>query len=70
MIWLCGGIYLVGVAVCIPLFFDKDDPWGIAFALLWPLLLLGAVGVLIIGVAQHAHMFFFGPTLPPEDSDG
>jgi hypothetical protein len=59
MIFTLVGLYLIGVAVCIPLFFDRDDPWGIVFALMWPLLVLaGLAGV------------FFGAFTNDEDPHG
>ena len=71
MIGLLFGLYLVGAAVCVPLFFDRDDPWGIAFALLWPLLVLAALGVGFVGLCRLAYASIFpGPPIDFEDPHG
>lgn len=67
MMFILAGLYLVGVAVCIPLFFDRDDPWGMAFAIFWPLLVLSALVLGIIGTATVFYRFLFHDTLPPPE---
>jgi hypothetical protein len=66
ILWLLGGMWLIGAAICIPLFFDRDDPWGVAFALLWPLLVLAALAGMFLGACRVVHAFLFNDT-PPED---
>lgn len=53
------GAWLVGSAICIPLFYDHDDPWGIAWGLAWPLLLLAAIAGAFFGACVNFYTFIF-----------
>jgi hypothetical protein len=62
MIFIFGGFYFLGVAICIPLFFDRDDPWGIVWAVLWPVLVLAAIAGLFLGACANFYAFIFHDT--------
>lgn len=63
------GAWLVGSAICIPLFYDHDDPWGIAWGLAWPLLLLAAIAGLFLGACANFYAFMFGDTAFDSEDD-
>jgi hypothetical protein len=37
------GLYLIGVAVALPVFYDDDDLWFLVWATLWPVLVFGTI---------------------------
>jgi hypothetical protein len=72
LLHLLFGLYLLGAAVSITLFYDRDDgPLPLLWAFIWPVFSLIAVAAVFSGVVSLIIERFRPPPppdIPPEDS--
>lgn len=61
------GLYILGVGISLPVFYDEEDLWFLVWCFLWPVLLFGAmVGTFTGSLALLLEKL----TKPKKDDDG